>query len=198
MKMKQRIAALAVFCLALSCASGAKSESGAEGAAARSAAQPAEDEQEDLLRGDFRVEVKGEGPSKTITITGYIGPGGDLAIPERIDRIPVTVIGEEAFKGCDGLVRVTIPDTVAAIGDWAFTECENLTAVAFPPSVAAIGRSAFSWCASLVSVTIPPTVASIGERGFSYCSRLRNVSLSRKTAVGVDAFPQEAAITYTD
>lgn len=194
--MKRKILALAVSCLALSCASGAKSESNAEGEGPRSAVQSAEADAP--FRGDFRVDVKGEGASRTITITGYIGPGGNLAIPERIDGIPVTVIGEEAFKGCDGLVRVAIPDTVVSIGDWAFTECENLTDVAFPPSVAAIGRSAFSWCVSLASVTIPPSVASIGERGFSYCDRLRSVSLSRNTAVGVEAFPKEAAITYTD
>ncbi|MDR2494759.1 MAG: leucine-rich repeat domain-containing protein [Spirochaetaceae bacterium] len=192
--MKRHIVALAVSCLALSCASGAKNESGAEEREARASVRAAETDPS--FRGDFQVEVKGEGGERTITLTGYIGPGGDLAIPDRIDSIPVTVIGEEAFKGCDGLSRVVIPDTVVSIGDWAFTECENLSDLVIPESVVSIGRSAFSWCVSLASVTIPESVVSIGERGFSYCDRLRSVTLSRNTTVGVEAFPKEAVITH--
>src|SRR5438445_6062883 len=33
----------------------------------------------------------------TITITGYTGPGGDVTIPNTINGLPVTFIGDYAF-----------------------------------------------------------------------------------------------------
>lgn len=52
----------------------------------------------------------------------YIGPGGDVTIPEG-----VTEIGDWAFCGCTGLTSVTIPGDVTEIGNEAFQDCENLT-----------------------------------------------------------------------
>ena len=34
----------------------------------------------------------------TITITGYTGPGGAVIIPDRINGLPVTSIGDFAFR----------------------------------------------------------------------------------------------------
>ena len=48
----------------------------------------------------------------TITITGYTGPGGAVAIPENITGLPVTSIGIWAFAQCDDLTSVTIPNSV--------------------------------------------------------------------------------------
>ena len=45
----------------------------------------------------------------TISITGYIGSGGDLTIPATINSLPVTDIGDYAFANCYGLTNVTIP-----------------------------------------------------------------------------------------
>ncbi len=37
----------------------------------------------------------------TITITQYTGPGGAVTIPDTINGLPVTSIGDQAFSGCD-------------------------------------------------------------------------------------------------
>jgi hypothetical protein len=39
----------------------------------------------------------------TITITGYIGPGGDVAIPKTIYGLPVATIRDLAFYACTNL-----------------------------------------------------------------------------------------------
>ncbi len=39
----------------------------------------------------------------TITITKYVGPGGDETIPNTIAGLPVTSIGVGAFEGCGSL-----------------------------------------------------------------------------------------------
>src|SRR5215471_8602121 len=53
----------------------------------------------------------------TITITGYIGPGGNVAIPANIGGLPVTAIGGVTFMGNTNLTAITIPDTVTNIED---------------------------------------------------------------------------------
>ncbi len=37
----------------------------------------------------------------TITITKYTGSGGDVTIPDTINGLPVTSIGDGAFSRCD-------------------------------------------------------------------------------------------------
>ena len=38
-----------------------------------------------------------------------------------------TSIGEKAFRGCQQLAFVVIPDSVTSIGEYAFSECIELT-----------------------------------------------------------------------
>ena len=55
----------------------------------------------------------------SITITGYSGPGGAVAIPDTINDLPVTGIGERAFFART-LTSVTQGNNLSSIGDWAF------------------------------------------------------------------------------
>ena len=64
----------------------------------------------------------------TITITGYTGPGGAVAIPDTINGLPVTRIGDSAFDGETSLTSVTIPNSVTSIGEEAFSCCTSLSA----------------------------------------------------------------------
>ena len=101
----------------------------------------------------------------------------------------VTSIGEEAFYGCSGLKRITIPDSVTSIGKSAFSSCSSLTSINIPDSVTSIGNSAFSYCRSLTSVSIPDSVTSIGDSAFSSCSSLTSVSIPDSvTSIGEEAF----------
>jgi len=77
-----------------------------------------------------------------ITITGYTGPGGALAIPATINGLPVTRIGNYAFTDCTGLTSVTIPNGVTSIGLFVFYSCTSLTSVTIGNSVGHIGDSA--------------------------------------------------------
>lgn len=50
----------------------------------------------------------------------------DLVIPSEIDGYPVTEISRLAFKNCDGITSITIPDSVTTIGEEAFVGCPYL------------------------------------------------------------------------
>jgi len=88
----------------------------------------------------------------------------------------VTFVDEDAEKGCETLVSVTIPNSVTSIGKGAFARCTNLTSITIPNSVTSIGRGAFGGCTSLTSVTIPNSVTSIGVNTFALCTRLTSVT----------------------
>src|SRR5258708_15303861 len=57
----------------------------------------------------------------TITITGYTGPGGAVVIPETINGLPVTRIGDYAFYLKTSLTNLTIRNSVTSVGYGAFS-----------------------------------------------------------------------------
>ena len=93
-----------------------------------------------------------------IIITKYHGSASEVIIPDKIDGLPVCVIGESAFTHCKSLTSVSIPEGVTTIGNRAFAGCRSLTSVSIPESVTTIGNWAFDSCTPLTSVTIPEGV----------------------------------------
>ena len=121
---------------------------------------------------------------------------GSLVIPNTIDNLPVTSIGNQAFQCCSGLTSVTIGSGVTNIGDGAFSGCSGLTSVSIPNSVTSIGYQAFSGCSGLTSVTIGNSVTSIGGGMFSGCSRLTSVTIgSSVTYLDCGAFSGCSGLT---
>jgi hypothetical protein len=132
----------------------------------------------------------------TIAITGYIGPGGDVTIPNTISGLPVTSIGDYAFYNYGSVTSVTIPDSVTDIGDGAFKSCLSLTNVTIGTNVSSIGDYAFYECYSLTSVTIPNSVTSIGDWAFWGCWRLASVTIDNGvTYIGANAFVNCTSLT---
>ena len=120
---------------------------------------------------------------KNGVLTEYVGPGGDVTVPEG-----VTSIGNGVFSYCSSLTSITIPDGVTSIGYGAFEWCHSLTSIVIPDSVTSISGSTFSGCSSLTGITIPDGVTSIGERAFCGCEKLTSVILPDGADIGNGAF----------
>ena len=100
---------------------------------------------------------------------------GKLVIPSTYNGKPVTEIGDEAFKFCDGLTSVVIPNSVTQIGEWAFYGCNGLASVEIPNSVRNIESLAFAGCENLTSVVLPNGITTISGQLFRYCESLTSV-----------------------
>ena len=117
-------------------------------------------------------------------LTKYVGPGGDVVIPEGI-----TSIGNYAFYMCSSLRTVHISEGVTSVGDYAFSSCASLYMVSFPEKITTVGNDAFSWCSSLQTVCLPDTVTSIGNSAFYMCSSLQKVNIHADIlSIGKNAF----------
>ncbi len=92
---------------------------------------------------DYRAE-NGE-----IVIVKYIGQEQTVRIPARINDLPVTKIGPEAFAENEELLKVIVPEGVLELGDMAFFDCSKLLEAELPESLQAFGRFVFSNCPQL-------------------------------------------------
>jgi BspA type Leucine rich repeat region (6 copies) len=101
-----------------------------------------------LVQAQYNYSDNGDG---TCTITGYIGSGGDIVIPDTIDGLTVTSIGVRAFNSYSGLTNISIPNSVTSIGIQAFYRCTNLVGVTIGNSVTNVGFFAFEDCTNLTS-----------------------------------------------
>lgn len=111
----------------------------------------------------------------TITVTGYTGPGGDVTIPASINGLPVVSIGDWAFKGCETLTNLTIPNTVTTIQEGAFWDCYYLSHIIIPNSVTSIQWGVFGNCTHLNNVTLPNSLTNIGPGAFGSAHALTSI-----------------------
>ncbi|MCX6894860.1 MAG: leucine-rich repeat protein [Verrucomicrobia bacterium] len=147
----------------------------------------------------------------TISITGaYDYFENPIIIPDTINGLPVTHIGEYAFASVNA-PGVTIPDSVVDVGPyafhnsalssvtigngvtnigvWAFAESSGITNITFGNNVATIGESAFRGVFSLAGIVFPNSVTSLGDSVLADSEHLTAITLGNNvTNIGSRAF----------
>ena len=68
---------------------------------------------------------------------------GSLTVPETLNGIPVTAIGDNAFSQCYYLTDVTLPEGITHIGDFAFEDCTDIETLTIPGTVTSMGCNPF-------------------------------------------------------
>ena len=106
----------------------------------------------------------------TVTIDRYWGNDSVFEIPDEIDGLPVTKIGNFAFAG-SYIASIIIPESVVTIGKNAFEGCGQLTRITIPASVAKIDHFAFYGCYNLIRADfLGDAPASFGNYVFDGCA----------------------------
>ena len=93
--------------------------------------------------------------------------------PSVVDSYTFSTTGEH-------IVKYTLTNTLLGVG--AFRECNNLTSINIPDGVTKIGTDAFRDCTSLTSITIPNSVTEIASNAFNGCSNLTSIVCNATTA----------------
>ena len=106
-----------------------------------------------------------------------------LVIPNTYKGQPVVAIGRRAFKNCDKIVSITMPDSILYIDQSAFENCTDLESVRFSSNLQRIALSAFSNCDSMKEIQLPDSLTKI-DRGmivdagaFEDCDSLKTLRL---------------------
>ncbi len=111
---------------------------------------------------DFRYQYRTVDDARALYLTGYVGAGGDVAIPEG-----PAVIDSDVFKENATLTGVTIPEGVTTIGNSAFYRCPNLERVTMADTVTTVMSNAFQYDAKLTDVTFSANLTAVKGDAFS-------------------------------
>lgn len=134
-----------------------------------------------------------------ITIIKYIG-FDDLdivVIPDSINGLLVTSVGERAFENCKGIKEVILPKSVNFIGRRAFARSgltkinllnvrkieyeafasTYLNEITIPKCMKYIAAGAFSGCIWLERIFISGILLEIGNGAFKFCGKTRGMKV---------------------
>lgn len=140
---------------------------------------------------DFKTELMDR---NSVMITEYVGDKETVRIPPRMQKLPITAIGEYAFASNE-LISVVISNNVTEIGEYAFAGNE-LISVVIPNSVTTIGNGAF-FVNELTSVTIGNNVTEIGSYAFDG-NKLTSITIpNRVIKIGENAFTDNELTSVT-
>lgn len=109
----------------------------------------------------------------------------EIVLPEGLE-----VIGDTAFYGCTQLKQISLPKSVSQIGAYAYKGCP-LQGTLDLMNIKDIGEGAFEGCTGLTSVVLPENLLRIEASLFQGCTGLTVVNIPQcVTAIGTSAFRQ--------
>lgn len=96
---------------------------------------------------------------------------GIYRVAEEVKRI-----GKSAFRNCNQLTEIVLPEGLEVIGDTAFYGCTQLKPISLPKSVSQIGAYAYKGCPLQGTLDLM-NIKDIGEGAFEGCTGLTSVVL---------------------
>lgn len=127
----------------------------------------------------FSCEYEINEKEQTISIVKYTGEEENVNVPGFLSGLPVAEIKEEAFLNKVMPVRVNISSMIQKIGQGAFKGCNSLTHVTIPEGMERLEKELFSMCVMLETAELPSRLQEIGEKAFFSC-RLSEIELPEK------------------
>lgn len=130
---------------------------------------------------DDEVYFEGEGP--------LTGSTGDLYIPDKVNGLDITKIGEGAFQSADFSGKLKLPSTLKEISSETFLKSKFTGKLSLPGSIKVIGYSAFMFSTFTGELNLPQNIEYIGDGAFYYSTFTGTFeSRSNLKSIGGSAF----------
>lgn len=91
---------------------------------------------------------------------------GDVVLPDTIDGLPVTVIGNQAFRSCSKITSLILPSSIKSIEMQAFSYCSALESIQLNEGLEKLETYVFEFSNKLADIHIPASVNEIPQRAF--------------------------------
>lgn len=122
-----------------------------------------------------QAEANGDFEIENGKLTKYTGKGGDVVIPKGVTRI-----GNDAFRNCEKLKSISIP--------------ESVTYVKIPSGVKSLEAGVFFRCSNLTGIDIPSSVKKMGYGVFRQCNR--QLVITCKSGSYAEQYAKDNGIKY--
>lgn len=100
------------------------------------------------------------------------------------------------FMGCDFIDEVVLPENIDRIGNQLFKNCPNLKKVTIQGNIREIPFECFSGCSSLEEVHLPASVNKIGKGAFAGCPELGFMIYKEKSGKYISVQGSKAEIDF--
>lgn len=95
-----------------------------------------------------------------------------VVLPDTVDNMPVTELGDRLFYDCDKLATITLPSGLKKIGNYTFYDCDKIKNIVLPDSLEEIGEYAFYQCELLNTISGASSLTRVKRYAFQGCNRL--------------------------
>lgn len=130
---------------------------------------------------------------------GKYGDGISVVIGNGVTKIPAYLFYSHS-GAYPKITNLVVSESVVSIGENAFRGCEELVLVSLNEGIRVIGRQAFQDCVALESITIPKTVETIRGRAFAGCKYLKEINFNATNCddMASSSYPFDEAGKYND
>ena len=106
-------------------------------------------------------------------------------------------VHSHAFRRCEKLTNISIPDSVISIGFNAFQTCRSLKSIGISNNIRKIGFATFQNCENLTNLILPNGLTSIGKYAFDSCIKLESIVVPNSViSIDLDAFTDCPNLQY--
>lgn len=146
-----------------------------------------------FVTGGVKYKITSIEKKEVVVVGGQDSNTKQLYIPGEIknggSEYNVRQIADNAFKNCNELEEVSLPDTMETIGANAFQNDKKLTGLKLPKNIKTMGYGAFGECTGLTEIEIPKTLEKVwcayydskSDGAFRGCSNLKDVRFEEGT-----------------
>lgn len=129
---------------------------------------------DNFMKGNDVVEEINLGPSLKVIGSDAFRSCSRLRIVNMAAN-GLQTIKDGAWRSCERLTEISLPDSVKELGNRVFCACSHLRTIKLPANLIKLGEAVFADCRSLQSLELPEGLKEVGSKAFFGCRNLESI-----------------------